>query len=90
MKVFVDMKAHVKVLATLGVVVIVGIPAWVYLAIRHFLSPEGFWQEFFLLGVGVLVLGGIQVSFAIVGLIVLVLIWIIPEWGESIIGRGVK
>ncbi len=70
-----------KALITLGVVVIAGIPAWIYLGVRHFLSPEGFWQEFFLLGAGVWLLGAVQLTLGIAGLFVVVFIWVLPEDG---------
>ncbi|MBI2052515.1 MAG: hypothetical protein HYT38_02450 [Candidatus Sungbacteria bacterium] len=61
------------------VAAVAAIPIWVYLAARHFLSPEGFWQEFFLLGIGLWLLWGAQVFFAIAGLFVLMIIWILCE-----------
>lgn len=36
------------------------LPTWIYLLIKHFLSPEGFWQNVLLLGVSLWFLGFIQ------------------------------
>jgi hypothetical protein len=52
------------------------IPLWVYLAARWLLAPQGFWQEFFLLGVGMWILG----TFQIAGVILFVLwAWIVLD-----------
>ena len=53
------------------------IPAWIYLLAKWIFSPEGFWQNFFLFGVGVYFLGFLQ----LVLLIVLVL-WLLWIWGD--------
>lgn len=45
------------------------LPAWTYLLIKFFLSPQGFWQNVFLLGISVWVLGGLQVVILILWLI---------------------
>ena len=37
------------------------LPTWIYLLVKHFLSPEGFWQNAFLLGISVWFLGGLQI-----------------------------
>jgi hypothetical protein len=50
-------------------------PVWLWLLAKSLLSPHGFWQEFFLLGVGVWFLGGAQVVFLIILIIVLFFIW---------------
>lgn len=42
------------------------IPTWFYLFLRFVLNPQGFWQNFVLLGVGLYYLGGIQLIFLIV------------------------
>jgi hypothetical protein len=36
------------------------LPTWIYLLLKHFLSPEGFWQNAALLGIAVWFLGFIQ------------------------------
>ena len=36
------------------------IPFWIFLGIKAVASPEGFWQNTVLLGIGVYFLGGIQ------------------------------
>lgn len=45
------------------------LPTWIYLLIKFFLSPQGFWQNAFLLGVSVWLLGGLQVVIFILWLI---------------------
>ena len=45
------------------------IPLWIYLLARTFLEPHGFWQEVFLAGVGIYILGASQIFFLIAGLV---------------------
>ena len=51
------------------------IPVWVFIGIRILLSPKGFWQNFFLLGLGIWSLGIIQII-----LLVLLGIWLWAIW----------
>lgn len=41
-------------------------PVWLYLIAKNAFDPQGFWQEFFLFGVGVWFLGGLQILLLIV------------------------
>lgn len=58
------------------VIIIAPIPTLIYLAVRFLLSPEGYWQEIILLGIGVWVLGFIQIILIIILLVALYYIWI--------------
>ena len=46
------------------------IPFWLYLGARDLLNPQSFLAEFFVFGVGVWLLGGMQLVMIIVGLVV--------------------
>ena len=48
-------------LIQIGAIIVALIPLWVYLGVRAFLSPDGFWQELIVLGLGAWVLGIVQV-----------------------------
>jgi len=56
-------------------VLICGIPFWIYLSVRYFFSPHGFWQEIFLFGIGIYILGSAQVI-----LLILLAIWLLLIW----------
>ena len=45
------------------------LPTWIYLLVKFFFSPQGFWQNAFLLGISVWFLGGLQVVIFILWLI---------------------
>lgn len=45
------------------------IPFWLYLGARNLINPEGFLAEFFVFGVGVWLLGGMQIVLLIVGFV---------------------
>ncbi len=64
-----------KILWSLVVLVVGLVPVWIYLIVRLLLTPNGFWQELVLVGLGVWVLGSIQVILFIVLLILLFAIW---------------
>lgn len=49
-----------KVALSLLGVLVAGIPTILWLLARWMLSPEGFWQETVLLGIGLYVAGGLQ------------------------------
>jgi len=46
------------------------IPLWLYLGARNLIDPQGFLAEFFVFGVGIWLLGGMQLVLIVVGLIV--------------------
>lgn len=50
-------------------------PVWIYLVARFLLSPEGFWQNLLLFGVGVYILGWLQLILSVALVLVLVVIW---------------
>ena len=56
-------------------VVLVHMPIWIYLLVKYLLSPEGFWQNLVLLGLGVWLLGIIQVALWVILLFLLIGIW---------------
>ncbi len=47
------------------------IPLWTYLLVRNSLDPQTFWQKFLVLGVGVYLLGGLQIVFLIIWAVIL-------------------
>ena len=50
-------------------------PIWIYLLVKYLLSPEGFWQNLVLFGLGVWFLGIIQVVLWVVLVFLLIGIW---------------
>lgn len=52
-----------KVGLSLVTFVLSNIPIYIFLLVKHFLSPNGFWQKLILFGFGVWALGGIQIIF---------------------------
>jgi hypothetical protein len=69
------MKVILALIATVFIWVLALIPTWIFLGVKSFANPEGFWQNIVLLGVGVWVLGGIQMVFVIGGLAVSFSVW---------------
>jgi len=61
-------------LVTLG---LGGIPAWIFLAVKHAVNPVGFWQNVALYGLGFYFLCAWQVVFLIGAIVVIVAIWMI-------------
>jgi hypothetical protein len=55
--------------------VLCAIPIWLYMLARWLLDPQGFLAEFLVLGLGVYVLGSIQLFLFIVWLYILLIIW---------------
>jgi hypothetical protein len=43
-------------------------PAWLWLALRAMLNPEGFWQKLVMVGLGLWFLGIIQIVFLVIAL----------------------
>ncbi|HBK34316.1 TPA: hypothetical protein DEP34_01675 [Candidatus Uhrbacteria bacterium] len=64
-----------KLVATAVILFLVSLPLDLYLGVRAFASPEGFWQEFALGAVAIWVLGGSQIAFLILGMVILFCIW---------------
>jgi len=56
-------------LISLGIFIVMNIPAGVFLLVKHCLAPEGFWQKFVVYGLGVYFLGGVQIVFWIIGVV---------------------
>ena len=56
----------VKLVMSFLVVMAALMPTWFWLAIKDITNPEGFWQTFVLLGVGMWFLGGFQIVFLII------------------------
>ncbi len=69
-----------RILAGLLGIAIGFIPLWFYLMVRLAFSPNGFWQEFILFGLGVYFLGFIQII--LLGLLVWYLwaLWVKRSW----------
>lgn len=49
-------------------------PTWLFIGGRSLFNPTGFFQEFFILGIGIWFLGGIQLVLAILGFYILSMI----------------
>ena len=65
-----------KSIFTFIVTAIAFMPTIMFFVVKNLLNPEGFWQKFVVFGVGVYFLGGIQIAFIIVWLMVLIqVIW---------------
>ncbi len=62
-------------LLTLFSLAIALIPVWLYFAARHFLNPNGFWQNLVLLGAGVWFFGFAQLIFLVIWIIYLSVVW---------------
>src|SRR3989338_1704686 len=54
------------------------ITTWGYLLVYHLLSPEGFWQKFVIFGIGVYLLGGIQIILLV---LCVALVWVMATKG---------
>lgn len=65
----------INLLLTVLAAAIGGLPFWSYLFMRSMLTPQGFWQNFFLLGFGLYVLGAAQIVFLILFFVALYVIW---------------
>jgi len=55
-----------KIILTLGSLLVALIPLWFFLLVENLLSPEGFWQNFVVYGLGIYFLGIIQLVFLII------------------------
>lgn len=51
------------------------IPTWLFLGLRHLLSPEGFLENLLMYGFGYWVFGGVQFILLVVLLLVLYFLW---------------
>jgi hypothetical protein len=51
------------------------IPTWIYLMLKLALNPEGFWQNFLLLGFGAYFLGTIQLFLGVIFLALSFQLW---------------
>ena len=69
------MKKILKILSTIGVAIVMFIPASIFAVVRDLLHPVGFWQVAFVYGLGVYFMGGLQIGFIVMGGYVIYLIW---------------
>lgn len=51
------------------------IPVWLFLGVRYFLEPSGFWQNLVLFGIGVYLLGAIQIILLVGYVAAIYMIW---------------
>ncbi len=65
----------VQFLLSLLATFVCAIPTLLFLGAQSFLSPEGFFQNFLILGIGVWFLRGIQIILFIVWIVALLFIW---------------
>lgn len=49
-----------KLVSTVLITVVAFTPTWLFLIVRSILEPEGFMQNFLVFGLGVYILGGLQ------------------------------
>lgn len=68
-------KIIIRIGLSLVATVFAPIPVWLFLGMRSMLSPEGFLQNFFVFGLGVWFLGGLQILLAIGWIFALFVIW---------------
>jgi len=54
-------KVFLKFVFIMAFLVVTLIPTWLFLLIRYFTDPNGFWQNLVLVGLGMWFLGGIQI-----------------------------
>jgi hypothetical protein len=52
-----------------------GIPTYIFLVAKGALNPEGFWQTFIVLGVGLWLLGGLQFMLFVGAIVFIAYIW---------------
>ncbi len=67
-----------KLLISLVFTMLALFPTWMYIAALQVLNPEGFWQNFLLLGAGVWFLGALQIILLI--FLVCGIFWVWTEW----------
>ncbi len=65
-----------KIFGTAIVLLVMSLPLDLYIGVRAFANPEGFWQEFALGAVAVYVLGGFQFIFLLIGVFILFALWL--------------
>lgn len=68
-------KLFLRVLWSILAIVVCAWPTEVFLIVRYLASPEGFWQELFLAGLGMWVLGSAQLVFLVLAIFWLLLVW---------------
>ncbi len=66
----------IKLAITGAVMLVAGMPTWLFLIARYMVSPEGFWQNLVLGAVGIWFLGGLQIFLAICAVVFLVSFWL--------------
>lgn len=54
-------RCNLSFLVIVGVTILCFLPTEVFILLRWFLNPTGFWQNFAIFGAGVLLLGGFQI-----------------------------
>ena len=69
------MKGIIKTGVTLISLVVALIPLWIFIGGKSLLSPEGFFQNFFVFGIGIWFLGGIQLLLLIICFVWMFIVW---------------
>lgn len=64
-----------RILHTAFALLVCAWPVWMYLGVRHLAAPEGFWQEMFLVGIGIWALGSLQVLFLAIAIVWVLFVW---------------
>lgn len=64
-----------KIVVSVVLTAVMLTPLWAFMLIRHFLNPEGFWQQIVTVGLGFWIFGGVQILMGIALLYFLVSLW---------------
>ena len=60
---------------TIVLIVLASLPSIGFVMARNAMSPDGFWQNLIVYGIGIWLLGGLQIIFATVGILFIVAVW---------------
>jgi len=69
------MKPYLKALVQIGIGLMAFMPTFIFLLIKALLDPTGFWQNLFTFGIGVWLLGGLQIITFFLGVMVSFILW---------------
>lgn len=64
---FINSNFVFKFIVSIFIFIFALIPTWVYLLIRWFIEPHGFWQEFAILAASSVALGWLQIILIVIG-----------------------
>ncbi len=64
-----------RLFITIGIWAVALIPVWLYVGARSLLAPHGFFEELFVFGVGVWLLGVFQLALLVIGIFATFALW---------------